>query len=105
MTTPTPEALARVIVKRFARGKPEDVDLSSHDWYVREITTALAERERAVWEAAAQEIPMTWLDPLLSAACTSRHNTAGWSTAEIEALLRAIRDRLRARAAQEKRDG
>ena len=54
MTTPTPEALARVIVKRFARGKPEDVDLSSHDWYVREITTALAERERAVWEAAAE---------------------------------------------------
>ena len=54
--TPTPEEVAQALVGKFALGKPADMELSVHAWWVREIQNALTEQARATWEAAARTI-------------------------------------------------
>jgi len=58
------------------------------------------EREAAVWEAAAKKIPTSWLDPLLSGTTAVLPGRGNWGCPDIEQLLRALENRLRARAVE-----
>ena len=65
----------------------------------RAAEQAAAERER---EACAAEVPTTWLDPML----TGDKAVIGkppWGCPDVEKLLRAVRDLIRARAALEEK--
>ena len=61
------------------------------------------EREAAVWEEAAKEIPSSWLDPLLSGPTTVLTGHANWGCPDIERLLWELSKRLSARAAEARR--
>jgi hypothetical protein len=69
------------------------------------IALALDAERARVWEEAAKEIPTTWLDPLLTGdrAAVSQHGR--FDCQDIERLLNQLRERLRARAAEERKRG
>jgi hypothetical protein len=52
--------------------------------------------EAKVWEAAAKEIPWSWLDPLLTGPSAVIHKSP---CPEVEALLNGVRKRLLDKAA------
>ena len=63
------------------------------------------EREASVWEEAANEIPSSWLDPLLTGPTAALTGRANWGCPDIERLLWELSKRLRTRAAEARRTG
>lgn len=74
--------------------------INSHADLTARLATVEAEAKglRDALSGLPKEVPTTWLDPVLTGDNSVFKQTEKWDARDIEALLRGVQDRLRAKA-------